>query len=155
MASHFTASDAAPRIAQLDATLCDLVYGNDAVAETLLCIGAKRHVVLVSGELIALESGALWLDRRRRRRQTNFLACVQTMMRRTCTNVCHLPRDVALMCGFAEAVVLLDDCDDDDDDDSSTIMVREYMYNSQTRARMYVTEKIQNRRTARFFTWMT
>lgn len=168
MASHFTFDDAAPRVARLDALLCALMYGNPAVMMMLFPVDgggddevhAQRHIFVVTGELIALESGAAWLtaqwQRQRRRRwwhrsrggqyrccqhmdcemaadNAEFTGSVRTMMHRTGTNVYRIPAHTARMCGFDEAADLLDNAA------ASVIMVREYVYNAQTRASMHVT----------------
>lgn len=182
MASHFTIDDAAPRIARLDATLRALVYSNRVVVASLFPGGGgvghdssssaaaaqQQHIFVVTGELIALESGTIWLttqwQRQRRRRWwyrsrhhcqphsgSHYLACemaaadaeftgsVQTMMHRTGTNVYRIPAHAARMCGFDEAADLLDNAATAAAT-TTIIMVREYVYNAQTRASMHVTD---------------
>lgn len=148
MASHFTANDAAPRVVHLDAVLRDLVYEDRAVMKALFRRhddDMERHIVVVSGELIALESGSVWLAAQQWRRRRNatlaaLVGCVTTMLDRTGTNVYRLPVHAARMCGFEAAAELQDAAAGDN---TSVIMVREYVYNVRTRARMHVIEKME------------
>lgn len=155
MASHFTSVDAAPRIAQLDATLRQLVYGNDAVMAALPFFYAANAGVMrrdpttpciwvVSGELIALESGAVWLGATHHARDnvTQRARRVELMMERTGVNIYRIPGYVARLSGFFDAADMAAETAEPMDHDRETIIVREYMYNVRARATMQITEKM-------------